>query len=84
VVYAPPSEEGLSHGNLANSQDDSCRNKSIDLPPIGSLGLPVINCKKARRVDASYSERISTRSRIARLSTLNPWSAFRASMRAVV
>lgn len=49
---------------------------------MGSLGLPVMNCKKARRVVASYVEMISTRSRMARLSTLKPWSAFSDSTRA--
>ena len=50
---------------------------------MGNFGLPVMNCRYARRIKGLYSDMVSTRSRMARLSTLNPWSALSASDKAI-
>jgi len=41
-------------------------------PPIGSLGLPLANCKKSRRSVAVYSDIVCSRLRTLALSRLNP------------
>jgi hypothetical protein len=52
-------------------------------PPIGSFGLPVMNCKKSRR-SAKVSWLMNwSRFRTLLLSRLYPWSALMESIKAV-
>jgi hypothetical protein len=53
-------------------------------PPIGSFGLPVMNCKKSRRCCGVNSLMVWSRLRTLGLSRLKPWSALMESMRAVI
>ncbi len=49
---------------------------------MGSLGLPVTNCRNSRRSDGENSLIVCSRFLTLLLSMLNPWSALMESMRA--
>ena len=85
VGFAYDSERGVESAEAWVEVSYTKSNRGLghnDIPPMGNLGLPVMNCKYSRRADPLNSDMSSTKSRIARLSTLKPWSAFIASLRA--
>jgi hypothetical protein len=60
------------------------KERRCGLPPMGSLGDPVRNCRKTRRSLREKELRISKRLRMLLLSMLKPWSALTQSKRAIV
>ena len=52
------------------------------IPPIGSFGLPVVNCRKSRRSGNVSSLIVWSRFLTLLLSILKPWSALIESINA--
>ncbi len=53
------------------------------IPPIGSFGLPVVNCRNSRRSGNVSSLIVWSRFFTLLLSMLNPWSALIESIKAI-